>query len=211
MLISVEKRFLFVANTKTASTSIEQVLAPYAEIRRGGTPARKHVSLHEVMQAYDFMFAQDEHDPARYFKFGVMRDPVDWITSWFRYRKGNDVEAPLPPDLDFSGFWARKDWNIEHADGTPNLQRDMFCAPDGRVLADVIIPYDRVGAMFGEICAALGVGQPLERRNVSRLGDAGDIPAALRAAMREFYAEDYALLARLDEINAAGMARLKAR
>jgi len=83
--------------------------------------------------------------------------------------------------------------------------------PDGRVLADVIIPYDRVGEMFGEICDALGVAQPLERRNVSRLGDAGDIPAALRAGMREFYAQDYALLARLDEINAAGMARLRAR
>ncbi len=215
MLISVEKRFLFVANTKTASTSIEQVLRPYAEIRRGGHPERKHTPLARALEIYDFMFADPAHDPASYFKFGVMRDPIDWITSWFRYRKGNDVEAPLPADMDFAGFWAGRDWNIQRADGRKHLQRDMFCADDGAgsedVLADVIIPYDRVGEMFAEICGLLGIEHPLQRRNVSRLDDAGTIPKALRAEMRDFYAEDYALFDRLDQINAAGMARLAAR
>jgi len=219
MLISVEKRFLFVANTKTASTSIEQVLRPYAEIRRGGHPERKHTPLARALEIYDFMFADPAHDPASYFKFGVMRDPIDWITSWFRYRKGNDVEAPLPADMDFADFWARADWNIKRADGSPHLQRDMFCGDDGAdggadddtVLADVIIPYDRVGDMFAEICTLLGIEHPLQRRNVSRLDDAGAIPKALRAEMRDFYARDYALFERLEQINAAGMARLAAR
>ena len=209
MLISVEKRFVFVANTKTASTSIEQVLTPYAEIRRIGTPDRKHTSLHAGMTSYDYMFAQPEHDPTTYFKFGVMRDPIDWIGSWFRYRKGNTVESPLPPDMDFDAFWARKDWNIERPNGGgKNLQRDMFCAPDGTLLADVIIPFPRLGDIFGEICDALDIKVSLQRRNVSVINESVEVSDELRAEMQAFYAEDYALFDRLDGINIAGLTRL---
>lgn len=212
MLISVEKRFLFVANTKTASTSIEHALHPFAEIRRAGTPERKHTPLAQVLQAYDFMFTDPDHDPDSYFKFGVMRDPVQWINSWYRYRRGNDVESPLPADLDFAGFWARKDWNIERPRGAGrNLQRDMFCDARGRVLADVIIPHHRLGPLFGEICDLMGIACPLERHNVSVLSDPGEIAPDLLAEMRDFYAEDYALFDQLDSLNADGMARLRAR
>ena len=38
MLIGIEKRFIFVANTKTASTAIERVLDPLADYRHGGSP-----------------------------------------------------------------------------------------------------------------------------------------------------------------------------
>ena len=209
MLISVEKRFIFVANTKTASTSIEHVLTPHAEIRRIGTPARKHTSLAKAMQSYAFMFDQPDHAPESYFKFGVMRDPIDWIGSWFRYRKGNKVESPLPADMSFADFWNLRDWNIERPNGGgKNLQRDMFCAPDGTLLADVVIPYHKLNDVFGEICQALNVEQPLQRRNVSIISEIDEVPDALRQDMRDFYAEDYDLFDRLDAINIAGLTRL---
>lgn len=211
MLLSVEKRFLFVANTKTASTSIEVALHPYAEILRTGTPERKHTPLHRIFEAYGFMFDLPEHDPDSYFKFGVMRDPIDWINSWYRYRRGNQVEAPLPQEMSFAEFWEQKDWNIRRWDGSANLQRDMFCAPDGTVLADVIIPYPRLAEMFAEICDALGIDRPLERQNVSNLQPNGDLPDALRREMRDYYAADYTLLDQLQDLNEHGMARLRAR
>lgn len=210
MLISTQKMFIFVANTKAASTSIEAVLMPFADIRHGGDPRRKHVSLHETQRLYPKVFAQPGQAPDDFFRFGVMREPLDWIGSWFRYRKGNKVESPLPAEMDFAAFWAKADWNIRRGDGSRYLQRDMFCAPDGRVLADMIIPYHDLDAVFARICTALGMTGPLPRHNVSRV-KTHTIPETLETELRDYYAEDYALFSQLDQINAAGLARLQAR
>jgi hypothetical protein len=211
MLIGLERKFVFVANTKTASTSIEAALGPVAEIALGGSPACKHVPLHDAISAHPEIFAQDGQWPRFFFKFGVMRDPLDWIGSWFRYRKSNRVESPLPAEMSLAEFWERQDWNFRRADGRRYLQRHMFCGPEGKVLADVIIPYHRLPEMFAEICVALGAEVPLPRENVSRLREAGAPDPALAARLRDFYAEDYALFDRLDRLNAAGMAWLRAR
>ncbi|SDX57051.1 hypothetical protein [Roseicitreum antarcticum] len=212
MLIGVRQRLVFVANTKTGSTAIEQALAPHCEIMRGGTPAQKHMQLAQLAQEYGFLFNQPAHPLDSYFKFGVMRDPIQWIQSWFRYRKGNDVESRLPADMTLAQFWARRDWNIQRANGTKYLQSDLFTDAQGRLLADVIIPHHDLNAHFQAICTALKIKAPLYQANVSRLQRIGDdIPESLLAEMREFYAEDYALFNRLPELNAAGMAQLAAR
>lgn len=211
MLVSFDKRFFFVANTKTASTSIEHALLPFADLYRGGAPARKHVSMHKAISLYPMIFEQKGYEHWRFFRFGVMREPLDWISSWYRYRKGNKVESPLPADMSFAEFWQARDWNIERPAGGPHLQRDMFCGPRGKVIADVIIPYHRIEPMFAEICEALRIPAPLPRKNVSRVQDDAVIPPELEAEVRAHYAEDYALWAQLDTLNAEGMEKLAKR
>lgn len=212
MLIGSRHRFIFVANTKSASTAIERALKPHAEIHHGGTPARKHIALAAALEEYADLFARPGMGAEAFFKFGVMRDPVDWIGSWFRYRKRKGARNPLPPAMSFAEFWARGDWNIIRRDGRRNLQHRLFTAADGTVLADVIIPYHRLAELFPTICAHLGVRAAPERRNVSREpAETVEIPPRLREELRDFYAEDYALFERLDAINAAGMARLTGR
>lgn len=208
MLISVKNKFVFVANTKTASTSIEHALMPHCEIYCGGTPARKHLPMHMIWKEYGFLFNQPNHPSSDYFKFGVMRDPIDWIGSWFRYRKGNKVESPLPDTMPFVDFWKQKDWNIYRSDGTRHLQKDMFIGPKGYLWADMIIPYSKLNSEFSAICDALDIRCPLPRKNVSNLTRNADFPANLVAEMKDFYAEDYELWDKLDEINARGMTRL---
>ncbi|SDE59363.1 sulfotransferase family 2 domain-containing protein [Ruegeria marina] len=210
MQIGFGKKFIFVANTKTASTSIEAALMRYSDIVRAGDPRRKHTSLYEGIRTYPVVFRNPHHRPESYFKFGVMRDPIEWIGSWYRYRSGNKVESPLPADMSFADFWARADWNIRFGNGQKHLQRNMFTTPDGDLLADVIIPYHKVSEMFAEICTLLKIDDPLPRKNVSQRTDTGWIPQDLLEEMRTFYAEDYALYNRLDEVNAEGMARLRA-
>lgn len=209
MLISVTKRFVFVANTKAASTSIERILIPHSEVFRSGTPQRKHIPLYDTLQTYRFLFDQPNHAPQRYFKFGVMREPLDWIGSWFRYRRGNKVQSPLPYDTTFAQFWAAKDWNILLKGGQPNLQQRMFIGPKGSVLADVVIPYHRLDVMLPEILNLLGIAADLPRQNVSEITAPPEITGDLLEEVRAFYAPDYALWNRLDEINAKGMEKLR--
>ena len=209
MLIGVEKRFVFIANSKTASTSIEAALMRHVEIHRGDTPQRKHIQLRDILVEYGFPFDQPDYAPANFFKFGVMRDPIDWFHSWYRFRRGNKVQHALPLDMSFEAFWARNDWNRSFADGRPRHQRHHFQAADGTLLADYIIPYADLGAHFGQICDAFGVESPLPRKNVSQVkSKLPDLAPALLDEMRAFYAEDYALYDDLDRINQAGLEAL---
>lgn len=212
MLIGVRKRFVFVANTKTASTSIEHALAEHAEIMRGGSPERKHIRLSQIGPEYWFLFSHPKFPPDTFFRFGVMREPLSWIDSWFRYRRGNKVDAPLPPDMSFEDFWRARDWNTQRADGTKYLQSSFFTGPGGGVLADVIIPYERMNDYLPEIFELLNVRHALPRKNVSAVRETGDpLSPSLLAEMRDFYAADYALYDSLDRHNAAGMEKLRAR
>lgn len=211
MLISIEKRFFFIANTKTASTSIEHVLLPYTDIFRGGTPERKHIQMRQAIRSYPFLFNQKPFQPGDFFRFGVMREPMDWIASWFRYRKGNRTAVPLPDDMDFRAFWKQADWNVRLRNGSPTLQSTMFCNPRGVSLVDYIIPYHQLDDVFADICKELKLPVSLPKMNVSALQESAVIPEDMKAELRDHYAEDYALWDSLPEINAKGMKRLRAR
>lgn len=208
MLISFRKRFIFVANTKSASTAIETALSPYAQITQRGGPAEKHMPLSGILDTYSSSGVNGD----AFLSFGVMRDPVAWIMSWYRYRKGNNVESPLPKDLSFSEFWQRADWNIRRADGRKYLQRDVFCSPSGEVLADVILRYDQLDDDFARLCAGLGITARLARENQSAIQNVDEhISPALLREIRDFYAPDDALIHDLDTLNARGQRKLAQR
>jgi hypothetical protein len=210
LLISIQKRFVFVANSKTASTSIENTLRPQAEIERGGTPRRKHIPMREVLKEYDFLFGNPAYAPDTFFRFGVMRDPLDWLQSWYRYRRGNKVRNPLPADMSFEEFWQKKDWNIQRKNGARNLQRRFFDGPNGNILVDYIIPYDDLARHFGLICAEMGLENPLQEKNVSHIRETESaFPEGLEAEIRDYYARDYALLEQLETLNTKGLEHLK--
>lgn len=209
MLIGVRKRFIFVANTKTGSTALQAALLDHAEIDHGLSPARKHMRLRKVLTTFDFLFDGRVATRDEFFAFGVMRDPLDWLMSWYRYRLDQSVRDPLPAGTTFAQFCAMtKDFNFRLRDGRPNLQSDFFVAEDGAVLADYIIPYQDLAAHYGRIAQALGLPGTLPVRNRTKLRDNPVVPDALRADLADRYAEDYRLLARLDQINAAGARKL---
>ncbi|MCU0899541.1 MAG: sulfotransferase family protein [Cypionkella sp.] len=209
MLISVKHKFLFVANTKAASTSIEAILGPYAEISRPGGPQGKHLPLSKIRYDYRFLFTTPDHPFESFFRFGVMREPMDWILSWFRYRRGNQVAAPLPADMSFEQFWRAGDWNIRNGQGAPYCQSTIFLDQQGAPLADMILPYASLDDDLPPVLAGMGIHARIPRLNVSVIPpDQARIPPHLIDEIRAHYAADYALWSRLRDINAAGLARL---
>lgn len=209
MLIGVEKRFVFIANSKTASTSIEKALIAEAEIHRGGPDRRKHILLRETLKEYRFLFGRKKFAPDTFFKFGVMRDPVDWIQSWYRYRLKNKVHHPLPEGTTFEEFWQD---NVRRAEKKKRkiLQRAYFTRRNGELLADYIIPYHELAEHFNMIAPELGVAKTLPHANASKVKNLENAPSdALVEEIRDYYLKDYELFDRLAEINAAGMEHLK--
>ena len=83
MIISDSHKFVFVANPKTGGTSIENCLDQYnSEYEGTGLNTKyseRHCSLKAIYQKFPFIDS--------YFKFAIVRNPFDWVVSWYFYRK----------------------------------------------------------------------------------------------------------------------------
>lgn len=193
MLISLSRRFIFISNSKTGSTSFESALDPYAEIRTRGHA--KHQTWREVREAWSFLFDHPDHRPETFFRFGVVRDPLDWFVSWYNYRLGSEVEWPLAPGTTIEQFWQRNDWTKFRKDGSKHLQKKHFTDADGVCRFDLVMPMDLLREYEQPLFARLGVEAKLPVENKSRkFLSSKDVAPALAAEIREFWAEDYAFL-----------------
>ncbi len=208
MLISLRNRFIFISNTKAASTSIEAALQHHCEIRHNGTPARKHIAYRDALREYQPLFSAAGNDPVTYFRFGVLRDPIDWIASWFRYRSGNDVQAPLPPGMSFREFWQNNDWNITRPNGNRHLQRARFEDDSGQIAMHCLIRFEDLPNGFEQVLRCLGLEAQLPFLNKSNIVSGADVvPDDMRDELRKFYHADYEIYDNLSSFNAAGLAR----
>lgn len=82
MIISHDYKFVFVANTKSASTSIEATLSKFDSGNYVNLEPQWH-SKHASLSTIHNQFPEIDN----YFKFGFIRNPFDWIVSWYNFRK----------------------------------------------------------------------------------------------------------------------------
>jgi hypothetical protein len=188
MLIGVRKRFIFIASSKTASTSIEHALSNHAEIHRPGNSERKHVPWKKVRNQYSFLFNLPEYSPETFFRFGVVREPVEWILSWYNYRRGNRIHSPLPNDMTFEQFWAGSEWLKKTS------QKSKFIDNDGICRFDLIIPHEAVTKTFPVLMKKLkipNVELPVKNESIGDKLSRSAIPSALITEINQYYQQDF--------------------
>ncbi len=192
MLLSLSHKFLFIANVKTASTSIEATLSPKAEVALSETRFGKHDGLSVISQRFSWVRRYVSYTD--FFVFGVIRDPVDWVLSLYNSHTRPDFDG-LPHStrgLPFSQFLREgfeKRWQMR-----PQYLR--FVDEHGRFRVNYLLDFKTLDKEFAAVCARLEVGYlTLRTRNVSpdvvsreQLTDA-DIDF-----IRDKYAADYALI-----------------
>ncbi|MDI3306837.1 MAG: hypothetical protein QJR07_07005 [Acetobacteraceae bacterium] len=195
MLISIKKRFMFIAGMKTASTAIEAQLAPHCEIKLQEPAHIKHMSLTEAEDR--FAWLGQVLPGIRLFAFGVIRDPVEYVVSLYNsHRKPAFKGHPAySGNLTFSEFWRR--WPDQPRFAwlfKPQVRR--FLGRDGQIGLDYLVDYARLDEEWPGLCARLGLPvAPLKRLNESPDGfEAGDVPAPIAAAIRDRFAEDVVAL-----------------
>jgi hypothetical protein len=157
MIIGVGKRFVFIANSKAASTTIEELLAPHATHRPTGAPALKHMSWIRARRDYAFVFDDPAHPESAFFRFGVIREPADWVLSWYNYRSFRP-RSGISRGYTFDDFWAKPDW-IKRKD-----QSTRFTDADGVCRFDLLIPYQHLGEALPRVMEILGIECGPERR-----------------------------------------------
>ena len=164
MLLSLSHKFIFVANVKTASTSIEATLAPFAEIRLRKTEVGKHSPLTMISRRFEWVQRYIPYDEL--FVFGVIRDPVDHMLSLYNAHSREVLKGTAVPtrDMDFDTFlnvWCKDNWQAE-----PQSRR--FVDRNGRFAMSHLVDYDKLTGEFGQVCAHLKLGNvTLKHLNIS--------------------------------------------
>ncbi|MDA7429794.1 gamma-glutamyl kinase [Primorskyibacter aestuariivivens] len=85
MLVFWKERLTFLAVPKTGTSAFEEALAPRADMVVRDPPELKHAPVYRYNRffrpMFDKMGAEDMETAA------VMREPISWLGSWYRYRQ----------------------------------------------------------------------------------------------------------------------------
>jgi len=174
MLLSLNKKFLFIANLKTASTSIERVLSGHCELRLTQSNHAKHQTFIEFAERFKWMLTLTNIEDL--FVFGVIRDPVDFVLSLYNSHKREqfkDNPRLYTGDMDFARFITQ--WVPRNADQLKN-QYLRFVSAEGRLITNLLISYDKLDAGLEMVANKIGVPEltKLPRANASPDGTKRD-------------------------------------
>jgi hypothetical protein len=194
MLVSVSRRLAYLAMPKTGTQSLERALAPLCDIRYGGLPRVKHMTLQTferfVRPYLEALGAGDTETLC------VIREPVDWLGSWYRYRgrAALDGHPNSTKDLSFAEF-------VEAYLNKPTppfarvgrISRFVAGASGGPGVTHMF-RYENLAGVTRFLSDRFETGIVLPRVNVSSRARL-ELPAALRARVERELSEDFALYA----------------
>ena len=85
MMVFSSHKLVFLSVPKTGTTAWQAALAPHASMIVRGPPELKHAPVFRYNRF--FRPAIEKFIGADLHVIAVMRDPVDWLGSWYRYRR----------------------------------------------------------------------------------------------------------------------------
>lgn len=185
MLVFWKERLVVLAVPKTGTTAIEGTLAPRASVVVRDPPTLKHTPFYRYRRFlapyFEAAGAEEPFDTV-----AVIREPVDWLGSWYRYRTRDDL-AGHPNSTRGVSF---DDFVAEYCKGKPapyaavGSQARFVQDGEGRVGVTHLFRYDRQDQLIAFLEERLSTRLDLPRLNVSpamELSLSSEIAARLRA------------------------------
>ncbi len=196
MLVFWEQRLVFLATPKTGSTAIEAALDGLASITILRPPEAKHTNAQRYRRFLGpYLRAAAKAD---FEVVALMREPLDWLGSWYRFRQRDDI-----PDaekgtagLDFDAYVRDylTDPRPPHAD--VGSQARFLALPGAGLGVDRLFAYERIDRFVAFLEDRLDCEIILPKLNVSPIA-ALDLAPETAARHRTACAADFALWERL--------------
>lgn len=160
--IKTQKRFIFISNAKCASTSIEAVLEKYSHIVIKDPPYLKHMSYLEMVDNFDFLFSKSGFEPNTFYKFAIIREPIDWIVSWFNYRSREELKNSAHKDRGtYLGNVTFDDYINRIEEDWVKNQSDRFIDRQGKNAMDFMIRYENLEKDFQYVMNQIGIDETI--------------------------------------------------
>jgi hypothetical protein len=189
MLLSLTHKFIFVANLKSASSTIEAAIGDKAEIRMSQTKFGKHDGLSAISQKFSWAGRYVPFE--EFFVFGVIREPVDFLLSLYNSHQKSafDGRKHSTKGMSFDNFlqtWCAQSWQAKP-------QRARFTDEHGRLRMNCLIDLAHIGEEFPKVCARLELGSvDLGRKNSSpEVLKRADLTTAQIERVKVLYRDDY--------------------
>ena len=178
MLVFWAENLALLAVPKTGSTALEGALAPRASLVLRSPPDWKHAPLYRYRRFIRPMGKQvGGVDPE---VMAIVRHPVDWLGSWYRYRHREDLHGHpnSTRGISFDGFVE------EYCKGSPaafaavGSQARFVTVGEGEIGVQHLYRYEAQDAIRAFLTARLG---PYETR---RLNASPEMALSLSAPVR---------------------------
>lgn len=184
MLIFWDQRLVFLATPKTGSTAIETALEPLASCAVMGPAPLKHTDYSAYRKFVGSWLKRQSGGDFQ--TVALMREPLDWLRSWYRFTQRDDLETPSQSlqGVSFSGFVDR----YLSSDGARELgigtQADFLTC--GGTQVDQIFRYEQIEEFVRFLEDRMDCLIELPRVNVPPAAEthlAADQEARLRSAL----------------------------
>ncbi len=198
MLIFAEQKLAFLAVPKTGTTAFEMALRPRADIifakrRKHLTAMRFHNKVAPFL-ADTFGLTVEP--------MAVMRDPIEQIRSWYRYRSGPRQQGtPTSTEgCSFDDFVRAVISDDPPAFAGIGSQFNFVTSARGEVLVHHLFAYEAPTVFHAFLADRFGEEVTFKQKNVSPHADA-PLSDAVEAALRAARADEFALY---DRVQRAG-------
>jgi len=167
MLVFWKENLVFLAVPKTGTTAIEGALAPRASMVLRDPPILKHSACYRYNRFLKPYFVQAGGQTPEL--FAVVRHPIDWLSSWYRYRYRDDLigHENSTRDMTFDDFV------LEYCKGKPapfanvGSQAKFLIVGEGEIGVDYLFRYEAQDKLIAFLEERLETTVEFKRLNVS--------------------------------------------
>jgi len=167
VLVFWKEKLVLLAVPKTGTTALEGALAPRASLVLRDPPILKHSPVYRYRRFLAPFFEQAGGQVME--TVAGVREPVDWLGSWYRYRHRDDLVGH-PNSTRGISF---DDFVSEFAKGKPapfaavGTQAKFLLDPEGRIGVDHLFRYEAQDRLLAFLSERLNMAITLPRLNVS--------------------------------------------
>lgn len=187
MLIFWDQRLVFLATPKAGSTAVEAALEPLASAAILRPAPLKHTNITTFHRHLAPWLEAQAGEP--FSTVALMREPVDWLRSWYRFAQRDDHEDPLDQleNISFARF--AEDYGKPEGPARLNIgcQHDFLVGNSGKV--DRIFRYEDFSAFVDYLEDRLNCALVMPRLNVPPSADV-NLDSEQEGRLRDFMRRD---------------------
>lgn len=198
MLIFLHHDLVFLPGSKTGTTALEGALRPHCSIEVRNPPRLRHMNVRRFRREWrPFLNASYGFDGQT---VSILREPLEWLQSWFRYRSRDEIKATdrSTANMSFDSFIEAVLQDTPPPFADVGHQHFFATSPEGAVQIDHLFVYEQFDQAVAFFEQRLNVALHVPAKNVSPDRRAPLSPD-LEAELRRKRADEFALYAQIAE------------
>ena len=197
MMVFYGAKLVLLSVPKTGSTALQSALRPHADMVISDPPELKHSPLYRYNRWVRPMF--EKVCGAELEVVAIMREPVDWLGSWYRFRQRPHLNGrpTSTREISFDRFVDDYCRGKRPAHAEVGSQAKFLEAQPNGCHVSHLFAYDTLAPFHAFLRDRTGVDYDTRPENVSPAGDL-TLRAATRKKLERKHSEEFALYASIN-------------